>query len=120
MASTGGPTAGRMRVAPADLRQQQIQQQPSSGLLQAKELEGCWICCCFPLLFCALYRKEATGPDSLRHRGCCFPLMLPFEEHRQRVAGTNGFHKVGEPGNVDVHNSESCQCNGLSCGIKLF
>ena len=114
-----------MRVAPADLRQQQVQQ-PSSGLLQAKELEGCWICCCFPLLFCALYRKEATGPDSLRHWGCCFPLMLPFEEHRQRVAGTNGFHKVGEPGNVDVYISESCQCNDtsaitrLSCGIKLF
>ena len=107
----------RMRVAPADLRQQQIQP-PSSGLLQAKELEGCWICCCFPLLFCALYRKEATGPDSLRHWGCCFPLM-PFEEHRQRVAGTNGFHKVGEPDNVDVHDCDWHICNGCACGIKL-
>ena len=91
----------------------------SSGLLQAKDVEGCWICCCFPFLLCALYKKEATGPDSLRHWGCCFPLMLPFEEHRQRVAGTNGFYKVGEPGNVDMHSSESCMCNGLACGIKL-
>ena len=24
-----------------------------------------------------------------------------------------------EEGNVDMHNSESCQCNGLSCAIKL-
>ena len=48
------------------------------------------------------------------------PCLCPFEEHRQRVPGTNGFHKVGEPRNIDMHNSESCQCNGLSCAIKLF
>ena len=92
----------------------------NTGLIQTKDLEGCWICCCFPLMFWALFKKEATGPDSLKHEGCCFPFFLPFEEHRLRVAGTNGFHKVGEDGNIDMHNSESCQCNGLSCAIKLF
>ena len=71
-------------------------------------MEGCWCVVCLPLLpFSALYRKTATGPDSYTWRGVLFPFLLPFEEHLQRVHGTNGFHKVGEPCHVDVHSSAS-------------
>ena len=76
---------------------------------------------CFPLLLCSLFRKTATGPDSLKYKGVCFPLLIPFEEHWQRVHGTNGFHKVGDPdpANVDLHSSASCYCNRIACGMKV-
>ena len=92
-----------------------------SGLIQTKDIEGCWMCCCFPLLLCSLFRKTATGPDSLKYAGVCFPLLIPFEEHWQRVHGTNGFHKVGDPdpANVDLHSSASCYCNRIACGMKV-
>ena len=87
---------------------------------QTKDIEGCWICCCFPFFCWALYEKKATGPDTLKHAGCLFP-PLPCEilEHRTRHAGTNGFYKDGEPGNVDQYSSPNCVCNGLSCSMKL-
>ena len=119
-----------------------------SGLIQTKDIEGCWVCCCFPLLpLCALYRKTATGPDSYKLAGVCFPLLIPFEEHRHRCrclhssAGGrcpflpytcgnghppcgNRFHKVGEPDtvsspNIDIFCCASCHCNGLCMSMKL-
>ena len=68
----------------------------------------------------ALFKKEATGPDSLKHAGCLMsPLLCPFEEYRTRIQGTNKFHKNGEPGNVDDYSSKNCACNGLSCTMRL-
>ena len=105
------------------------------GLIQTKDIEGCWVCCCFPLLpLCALYKMTATGPDSYKKAGVCFPLLIPFlpssplEEHRQRCrclhssAGGrcpyipytcgnghppcgNRFHNVGEPDTVSSGNT---------------
>ena len=89
-------------------------------LIQTKDTEGCWICCCFPFMWWSLYQKQATGPDSLDYSGCLIaPLLCPFVEHRQRVPGTNRFHKVGDPNNVDWHKSPSCVWNGPACAMRL-
>ena len=94
-------------------------------LIQTKDTEGCWICCCFPFMWWALYQKTATGPDSLAYSGCLIaPLLCPFVEHRQRVPGTNGFRKGDDPNNVDAHvdwhKSPSCVCNELACAMRLW
>ena len=108
----------------------------TDGLIATKDIEGCWICCCFPFFCWALYEKKATGPDTLKHAGCLFPFVFtplmanpvlcccPCElsEHRTRHAGTNGFYRESpcrEPGNVDQYSSPNCVCNGLSCSMKL-
>ena len=91
-----------------------------AGLIQTKDVEGCWICCCFPFMWWSLFQKQATGPDSLDYSGCLIaPLLCPFVEHRQRVPGTNRFHKVGDPNNVDWHKSPSCVWNGPACAMRL-
>mmetsp|Transcript_27376 Transcript_27376/g.63591 ORF Transcript_27376/g.63591 Transcript_27376/m.63591 type:complete len:218 (-) Transcript_27376:54-707(-) len=93
---------------------------PYQGLITTKDIEGCWICCCFPFCWWALFKKVATGPDTLNHVGCLFsPVLCPFDEPRTRVAGTNGFSKDGEPGNIDKYESDHCVCNGPSCSMKL-
>lgn len=75
---------------------------------------------CFPLPSLALFGKEATGPDTLKHAGCLLlPIPLPFEEHRVRVPGTNNFYKADDPGNIDMHSSPGCVNNGPSCSTKL-
>ena len=66
------------------------------GLIQTKDIEGCWVWCCFPLLpACMLFKMEATGPNSLKKSLVCFPLfplLWPFSwwapdfiETRERV-----------------------------------
>ena len=49
------------------------------------------------------------------------PCLLPFEEHRVRNQGTNGFVKAdgSDPGNIDQYSSPDCVCNGLSCSMKI-
>eukprot|EP00290_Baffinella_frigidus_P039690 CAMPEP_0180325804 /NCGR_PEP_ID=MMETSP0988-20121125/38633_1 /TAXON_ID=697907 /ORGANISM="non described non described, Strain CCMP2293" /LENGTH=188 /DNA_ID=CAMNT_0022312285 /DNA_START=13 /DNA_END=580 /DNA_ORIENTATION=- len=42
---------------------------PYQGLITTKDIEGCWICCCFPFCWWALFKKVATGPDTLNHVG---------------------------------------------------
>ena len=90
----------------------------TEGLISTDEIAGCWVCMCFPFGFTAIFSKEATGPDSLKHAGLILPF-IPFEEHRIRNPGTNGFYKVGEPQDVDQYSSEDCVCNGLACSMKV-
>ena len=92
-----------------------------SGLIKTTAVEGCWVSCCFPLLpLGALYRKTATGPDSLKHAGVCLPLLIPYKEHRQRVPGTNDFRYTHDDCNVDKHESEDRHCNGgLTMSIRI-
>ena len=94
-----------------------------SGLIQTKDMEGCWCVVCLPLLpFSALYRKTATGPDSYTQAGLCFPFLLPVLEHRKRVhSNFNGFLKVGDPNpnNVNLHSSASCYSNRCFMAMKL-
>ena len=92
-----------------------------SGLIKTKDVEGCWVSCCFPLLpLGALYRKTATGPDSLKHAGVCLPLLIPYKEHRLRVPGTNDFRYTHDDCNVDKHESENRHCNGgLTMSIRI-
>ena len=94
----------------------------SAGLIATKDMEGCWICCCFPFLWWAVFKKEATGEHNLKHSGCLIsPCLLPFEEHRKRIPGTNGFVKAdgSDPGNIDEYASRNCVCNGLACSMKI-
>ena len=92
----------------------------TEGLISTDEIAGCWVCMCFPFGFTAIFSKEATGPDSLKHAGLILsPVFWPFEEHRIRHPGTNGFYKVGEPQDVDQYSSEDCVCNGLACSMKV-
>ena len=49
----------------------------TDGLISTQDISGCWICCCFPLMWWALFRKEATGPDTLKHAGWCVSRLLP-------------------------------------------
>lgn len=110
----------RIRPAPAAEHTGGGEGGRTDGLIATKDIEGCWICCCFPLFWWALFKKESTGPDNLKHAGCLMsPLLCPFEEHRTRHPGTNGFYKNGEQGNIDQYSSSSCVCNGLSCSMKL-
>lgn len=84
--------------------------------------QGCWICCCFPFFWWALFKKEATSPDTLKHGGCIMsPFLCPFEEHRMRIPSTNFFVKAdgSDPTNIDKYSSSSCVCNGLACSMKL-
>ena len=91
------------------------------SLIDAAKIAGCWGCVCFPLLFTACFRKRATGRDSLEHSGCLlFPIPMPFIEHRERVPGTNGFAKCGEPGNVDRYVSSRCVLNGPGVSWKFW
>ena len=92
----------------------------ADGLIATSDIEGCWICCCFPFFWWALYEKKATGPDTLKHAGCLIsPFLCPFEEHRERHPGSNGFFKIGDPGNIDQYSDANCACNGLSCAMKI-
>ena len=93
---------------------------PPGGLISTDEIAGCWVCMCFPFGATAIFSKEATGPNSLKHAGLILsPVFWPFEEHRIRHPGTNGFHKVGEPQDVDQYDSSDCACNGLACSMKV-
>ena len=94
----------------------------NDGLISTAEIGGCWICCCFPFFFWALFSKTPTSADTIKHAGCLlYPCLLPFEEHRKRIPGTNGFVKAdgSDPGNIDQYSSGDCVCNGLSCSMKL-
>ena len=92
----------------------------TDGLISTDEIAGCWVCMCFPFGFTAIFSKEVTGPDSIKHAGLILnPVFWPFEEHRIRHPGTNGFYKVGEPQDVDQYSSKDCVCNGLACSMKL-
>uniref|UniRef100_A0A7S3UXM9 Uncharacterized protein n=1 Tax=Heterosigma akashiwo TaxID=2829 RepID=A0A7S3UXM9_HETAK len=89
--------------------------------ISAEEIAGCWCCACIPG-GCALYAKEARGPDALVHKGLAlifFGLPICFEEHRTRHPNTNGFFKNGEPGNIDTYSSKDCACNGSACNIRI-
>jgi len=93
---------------------------PPGGLISTDEIAGCWVCMCFPFGATAIFSKEATGPNSLKHAGLILsPVFWPFEEHRIRHPGTNGFYKVGEPQDVDQYDSSDCACNGLACSMKV-
>ena len=92
----------------------------TDGLISTDEIAGCWVCMCFPFGFTAIFSKEVPGPDSIKHAGLILnPVFWPFEEHRIRHPGTNGFYKVGEPQDVDQYSSKDCVCNGLACSMKL-
>jgi hypothetical protein len=118
-----GPTtvqATPMHSAPAGAGEV-WQKETFPGYISAYDLEGCWACVCVPLGW-ACFKKEAQGPDSLLLHGLCFVCCVipcPFRDMRHRVPGTNGFHKEGEPDDVDHHWSRSCDCNGPSCSIRL-
>jgi hypothetical protein len=88
--------------------------------ISTSEIAGCWACACFPMGL-AVFSKTAVGDDELIHSGCLLlPVPLPFcGEHRIRIPNTNGFYKLGEPANVDMHSSESFVTNGPSCSLKF-
>lgn len=91
------------------------------GCISTSDIQGCWACACVPG-GCACFKKEAQGPDRLLHKGLVFlffAIPCPFAEPRIRRAGTNGFYKEGEPGNVDSYTNSRCTCNGLACSMKL-
>ena len=92
----------------------------TDGLISTDEIEGCWVCTCFPAGASAIFHKRATGPDSLLHEGCLlFPLPIPFKERRTRQPGTNRFYKEDDRGNQDDHATSWYVCNGPSCSFKL-
>jgi hypothetical protein len=92
----------------------------TDGLISTDDIAGCWVCMCGP--FAALFSKEATGPDSIVHKGFCFvgavPLC-PFEEPRLRVQGTNRFKKHDDANNVDQYSDAGTAINGCSCSSKI-
>jgi hypothetical protein len=88
--------------------------------LTTQEIAGCWACVCMPVGL-AIFIKEAVNEDELKHSGCLLlPIPLPFcGERRLRVPNSNNFYKSDEPGNIDVHSSRRCACNGPSCSMKF-
>ena len=98
------------------------------GMIATKDIEGCWICCCFPFMCSACFKKEMTGPDTLKHVGCwnggalsSYLLLCPFEEHRMRVPGTNNFVKA-DGNDPDVYSSSGCACrpnDNAVCSMKV-
>ena len=85
-------------------------------LIQTKDVEGCWTGTCFPCVFClCCYKKEATGPDSLKHTGICFPCFIIIDEHRDRVPGTSSFVKKDDKKSVETYSSSFFTKPGPCC-----
>jgi len=88
-------------------------------LIPTANIAGCWFCCCFPFGF-AIFHKRRDGDDHITHTGCLLsPIATPFAEGRTRRAGSNGFYKDDESGNVDHYPSANCVHNGPSFSMKL-
>ena len=98
-------------------------------LVDTKDIEGSWCCCCWMLMHPAFYcwscfTKKALDKDRINHSGCAWigPLpLLPFNEVRTRlyVNGhpTNGFYGP-DPNNIDWYRDGGCVGNGPSCSTK--
>ena len=98
-------------------------------LVDTKDIEGSWCCCCWTLVPLALtgwacFTKKALDEDTLQQSGCAWLWLIPltvqgFNEVRTRlyVNGhpTNGFAK-GD--NIDWYRDSGCVGNGLSCSRK--
>jgi hypothetical protein len=99
-------------------------------LVDTKDIEGPWCCCCWMLIHPALtgwscFRKAALDKDKLNHSGCAWigPLpLIPFNEVRTRfyVNGhpTNGFIHPTDPNNIDWYRDGGCVGNGCSFSRK--
>ena len=99
-------------------------------LVDTKDIEGPWCCCCWMLIHPALtgwscFRKAALDKDKLNHSGCAWigPLpLIPFNEVRTRlyVNGhpTNGFIHPTDPNNIDWYRDSGCVGNGCSFSRK--
>ena len=86
------------------------------ALIQTKDVEGYWIGTCFPCLCCfCCYKKEATGPDSVKHTGFCFPFFCKIDEDRERAPGTSSFVKKADKKSVDTYSSSFFTKPGACC-----
>jgi hypothetical protein len=94
-------------------------------LVDTKDIEGSWCCCCWMhTIAWSCFRKAALDKDKLNHSGCAWVLLLPllpFNEVRTRlyVNGhpTNGFYGP-DPNNIDWYRDGGCVGNGPSCSRK--
>jgi len=94
-------------------------------LVDTKDIEGSWCCCCWMhTIAWSCFRKAALDKDKLNHSGCAWILLLPllpFNEVRTRlyVNGhpTNGFYGP-DPNNIDWYRDGGCVGNGPSCSKK--
>ena len=94
-------------------------------LVDTKDIEGSWCCCCWMhTIAWSCFRKAALDKDKLNHSGCAWILLLPllpFNEVRTRlyVNGhpTNGFYGP-DPNNIDWYRDGGCVGNGPSCSTK--
>jgi len=90
--------------------------------IPAEELQGCWACGCVPGGV-ACYRKEAQGPDELRHHGVlflCGVLPIPFDDSWDRIPEKNTFHKRDDHNMREIYFGSGWSCAGLlGCSAKL-
>ena len=63
--------------------------------ISARDLQGCWGCVGCSCVCCLLEHRRAKGEDTLVHKGCYFPLLIPYEEAWHREGDSNIFRGRG-------------------------
>jgi len=89
-----------------------------AGRTSTEVLNGCWVASILPVpLIFAIYHNQSVGPDQVKACGIafCFGLPCPFEEFRDRRAGTNKFVHLEDPNNVLTYDNP---CFNLGCTEK--
>ena len=95
---------------------------PGSGKILASEIQGCWGCMTNQCLFSAIEYKKADGEDAIMHQGCCFPLLIPFNDRWEREGNSNVFKKDGKDDRVEyfaaggpIFGPRFCSCRLCKC-----
>ena len=100
---------------------QPVQAVMPGGSIPASWLDGCWLCCCFPL-GPGFYCSKATGADTKMDTVFwLFLPIVPLPDARERIPGTNNF-RGGDPSSVDYYSSSRCLAAASpfpSCGFRI-
>ena len=100
---------------------QPVQAVMPGGSIPASWLDGCWLCCCFPL-GPGFYCSKATGADTKMDTVFwLFLPIVPLPDARERIPGTNNF-RGGDPSSVDYYTSSRCLADASpfpSCGFRI-
>jgi len=94
---------------------------PAVGLLATEQLDGCFVCCCFPL-GPGFYMSKADGPNNKMDTVFWLPLPIPVPDYRERVPGTNNFRKPEDHNSVDTYSSDRCLATSqpyATCGFRI-
>ena len=86
--------------------------------ISAEDIQGCWVCVCFPG-FSAMEKRIAQGPDTLIHHGVCCPLFSAYQEPYDRDPDTNTFRKRRDKGDTVTYKSPGFVCFGVGCACRL-